>query len=367
MGVKALYLRGGAVRGVYGGADVVSASVYAALEGFFGPDGVRGIYMDELEGRPGRLRSLSRALAGRFPLYAPAAYAELKRGLEDGASLLFVDQSVYGAACREAKALNPRCAVAALFHNDERRYLLRSALRGGAAAELLKLPSVTRAERDAMERADLAIALSGRDADELERDYGRRPELILPPMVPDRRPAPKAYREGEPRYLFVGSAFKPNVEAARFLARRVMPLVPGSLTVAGRGFDAYAAELGSARVRVLGFVEDLDGLYARADAVASPVPWGSGIKVKTAEAFMYGMPFVGSPEALEGYDAAAAGARTARSPADYAQALTELRDPEHYAAAAAAARSYYLRSLSPAAGGALLTDALRRILGDGIA
>jgi polysaccharide biosynthesis protein PslH len=354
VGHRIIYVRGGAVRSFSGGADLISSSVKRMLDERYGAAEIGCVYMDELGKAPGKPRSLARAAAGRYPFYGRAASALVKAGARAGAELLFVDQSVYGLACAEAKAVSPGISCAVLFHNDERRYYAERAARGGKAHDLLLLPAIARAERAAMRKADLCIALSARDAMCLEEDYGRRPELVLPPGLEDRfnggvSPAAESEEPGL-RMLFVGSAFAPNLDAVRWFVKNVLPLVPGKLKVVGSGFEAHRAELGRGRVEIAGFVPDLGAVYSEADCVVSPVSWGSGIKVKTAEAFMHGMPLVGCAEALEGYDPEAAGAIRADDAESFAAALRSLESPESRQVRGRAARRYFLDALSyPAA------------------
>jgi glycosyltransferase involved in cell wall biosynthesis len=54
-------------------------------------------------------------------------------------------------------------------------------------------------------------------------------------------------------------------------------------------------------VRVIGTVDNLDEVYARCDCVVSPIFHGSGMKVKTADAFRHGKTVVGTPESFTGY------------------------------------------------------------------
>ena len=47
---------------------------------------------------------------------------------------------------------------------------------------------------------------------------------------------------------------------------------------------------------------NLEDYYDQADAMVMPIFVGDGMKVKTAEALMYGKPMFATDEALEGYD-----------------------------------------------------------------
>ena len=60
--------------------------------------------------------------------------------------------------------------------------------------------------------------------------------------------------------------------------------------------------LETSNVKVIGTVDNLDELYIKAEAVVIPIFSGGGMKVKTAEAMMYGKKIYGTEEALTGYD-----------------------------------------------------------------
>ena len=55
-------------------------------------------------------------------------------------------------------------------------------------------------------------------------------------------------------------------------------------------------------VTVVGSVENLDEWYNKADLVVGPIFKGEGMKTKTCEALMYGKRYLGTDEALEGYE-----------------------------------------------------------------
>lgn len=373
MAADILYLRGERVRSIQGGADLVSDSALRILKRRYGDSAVAEFYADEIAQRNGEsagpLASVARCLAGRYPACTRSVCREVEETCARGARLLFVDQSMYALACRTLPAAAPHTKIAVLFHNVERRFYIERALRARKAHNVLLVPGIARAERLAMRRADLVIALSERDSIGLENEYGRGADLVLPPGLTDRGPArriPKsaddAAAASELRMLFAGSAFPPNVDGVRWFIRNVLPDVNGSLTVAGRGFERLRPEFESASVRVPGGVPDLEPLYAEADVVISPIFWGSGIKIKTAEAFMYGLPLVGSAEALEGYDAGRAGALRADTPEEFARALSALSDPRERHARGALARQYFLDALSFDKAEALLGAALDRLV-----
>ena len=98
-----------------------------------------------------------------------------------------------------------------------------------------------------------------------------------------------------------------NDKAARWIVEEVWPAVasrvPGArLRLVGRGAtDAlrHAVE-GDERVELVGFVDDLADEYAGAAVALVPVLQGAGVKFKTIEALLHGVPVVTTTVGAEG-------------------------------------------------------------------
>lgn len=111
-------------------------------------------------------------------------------------------------------------------------------------------------------------------------------------------------RAGGKRAIFVASFhYKPNRNALRFLLEEVMPLVwadepDATLTVAGAGLPSHISD--DARVRALGFVDDLDAVYAEAECALVPLLQGGGSPLKLIEALAHQLPVIATPRAVAG-------------------------------------------------------------------
>lgn len=98
--------------------------------------------------------------------------------------------------------------------------------------------------------------------------------------------------------LFVGNfRHRPNADAVHFYAREVLPRVreslPGvELLLVGDNAPEEFAEYESAGVRVLGYVPDIEPVFARARVSAAPLRFGAGINGKIGEALAHGLPVV---------------------------------------------------------------------------
>jgi glycosyltransferase involved in cell wall biosynthesis len=117
--------------------------------------------------------------------------------------------------------------------------------------------------------------------------------------------APQAGIETDPALIaFHGNfGYPPNADAARFLARDVLPRaatrVPGAhLRLIGRNPPHDVQALAAEDVEVTGAVPDVRPLLAEAAVVACTLRTGTGIKNKLLEAAALGLPIVATSAAL---------------------------------------------------------------------
>ena len=109
--------------------------------------------------------------------------------------------------------------------------------------------------------------------------------------------------------LFLGDMKNtPNYLAAERMAQTIWPLVrvqvpDARLLIAGTNSDQLpSASAGLAGVEFLGFVPDLDALYAQSRVVCCPIMTGGGTRLKLVEAASYARPIVSTRIGAEGLD-----------------------------------------------------------------
>ena len=107
--------------------------------------------------------------------------------------------------------------------------------------------------------------------------------------------------------LFVGNfRHTPNKVSLKWFVREVLPQVLMKnadfvLNVVGTGLNsAEIAEIDCKGINLLGFVDDLDPLYAAAKVVVVPLQYGAGIKGKTCEALSHSSAVVSTSFGVEG-------------------------------------------------------------------
>lgn len=105
--------------------------------------------------------------------------------------------------------------------------------------------------------------------------------------------------------VFEGNmGFEPNVEAAVYFVREVLPLIrkqrPVRLTLVGIRPAPAVQALAGADVEVTGFVNDVRPYIDRAAVFVCPMLSGAGIKNKILQAWAMGIPVVGTSAATGG-------------------------------------------------------------------
>ncbi len=210
--------------------------------------------------------------------------------------IIFIDDTVLG---RIARFSNKH--VIAFYHNIEKRYA-RMIIMNHPIRRLPYYWSVCMNERYVSRKSVFRICLNNRDAIGLRKEYSVNSNFILPITMNDSMPIlfNNQYETGT--LLFVGSYFYPNIQGIIWFCKEVMPYIKKKLIIAGNGMEKIRNMINDDNIEVYGYIENLSELYQRSDAVVLPILSGEGMKVKTAEAMMYGKPIFATDEALEGYD-----------------------------------------------------------------
>lgn len=255
----------------------------------------------------------------------------------------------------------PQAAILLDEHNNETLIMQRKKeteqrlpLRLFLSLEVWKL---RRFEAWALQQADHVFVLSLQDLRALEQLAGGPfPSTIIPIGVQDpgmRRldieeqpettapdPGQTPIEDGGCRpisLLYVGTlTWGPNDEGLQWFLREVLPLmnaqgIPYTFDVAGKHPSRSLQDLaaGDPQVHLLGYVSDLTPYYALADALVVPLFVGSGQRVKIIEAYAAGVPVVTTTIGAEGlrYDNGQS-LWIADTPAEFVEALQDLRAPE---------------------------------------
>jgi len=190
-------------------------------------------------------------------------------------------------------------------HNCE--YLLMRKIFRKCLLKKLVLERVRKTEADACKKSDLILVCSEKEKQDFINIYNLGPECIH--IVPNgsyiRPPVSNEEKEQTQRELgiiagarviiFVGTHYKPNVDAARFVIKSLaLALKEYIFLVIGSVAKAFNSEEIPSNVNLLGEVseEKLDLALKSADIAINPMLSGSGINIKMVDYMSYGLPVV---------------------------------------------------------------------------
>ncbi|MDT5271767.1 MAG: hypothetical protein QOH49_3953 [Acidobacteriota bacterium] len=218
--------------------------------------------------------------------------------------------------------------------------------------------------------SDLVWFASSTDLDVMGREAPGVPSVVIPTIHrPHARGLPFAERE---HLLFVGNfRHRPNEDGVRFFVREVLPKVraelPGvELILVGDGAPQEFSRLAAEGVRLLGYVPDVDPLFARSRVFVAPIRFGAGIKGKIGEALAYAIPLVTTTVGAEGMSLRdGEEALIADTAEGFAAAVVRLyRDAELWSRLASNAHPHVERHFSPRIVGRIVNDSVKGLLGD---
>jgi glycosyltransferase involved in cell wall biosynthesis len=194
-------------------------------------------------------------------------------------------------------------------HNVESEYLLARAQAAGGVGpwQRREVTALRNWERAAWRAASEVVCVSTADAERVSRDASRA-ALVIPNGV-DVEAVPyvaPSQRRGFDM-LFVGLMdHAPNVVAAQFLAREVMPRVmreePNArLVLCGMNPAAEVRALAGERIVVTGFVPSVHSYLEAATVYVNPLRHGTGTSLKVLEALAAGLPLVSTAVGVRGF------------------------------------------------------------------
>ncbi len=219
--------------------------------------------------------------------------------------ILFTDTTLLG---KILKKVDRTVKIVVFLHNIEVEYA-RHRVKKEGWRYLPAYIATAYNEKLSLKYASRVICLNHRDSKLAGKIYGRtatdRSIDLLPISFKDRFDRDKINRKDSSReLLFIGSNFGPNYDGIKWFIQNIMhKLQEYKLIIVGKDFEKVREELERDNVSVVGTVENLDDYYYKYFNIILPIKYGDGMKVKTAEAMMFGMNIFATDEALEGYEA----------------------------------------------------------------
>ncbi|GAD53513.1 glycosyl transferase, group 1 [Halarchaeum acidiphilum MH1-52-1] len=174
-------------------------------------------------------------------------------------------------------------------------------------------------ERRSVEGADAIVCTSKRDADVYRERYDPRGPVIVAPngtyedSLRDHRPDSARATHVRTRYgidtdttvcLFMGSNYKPNVEAAEAVVEVARLMRDDAVHFLVMGSVGDAIDNTPANVTTTGYVEEgFEAHFDAADIALNPMLSGGGTNIKLIDFFARSLPVVSTPFGARGLDA----------------------------------------------------------------
>lgn len=228
---------------------------------------------------------------------------------EKNVEIVFCDNGYFGKLCKLIKTRYPDVLLISFNHGILRNKTNQQINeRKHNPMYWPQIYGLLRGELQTSRYADVNIVINSRDGEEFQKAYGRKAEIILPAYIEEMENIDKIVRVSHTaNILFVGGNFYPNVFGIKWFVENVLNELKGDakLTIVGRGLEFLRDDpviKKSSRVEVIGEVEDLSEWYNKSNIVVGPIFHGDGMKTKTAEALQFGKLYIGTKEALCGYE-----------------------------------------------------------------
>ncbi|RKT44484.1 glycosyltransferase [Thiocapsa rosea] len=226
---------------------------------------------------------------------------------------------------KRVRALCPHAKV--IFNTVDLHYLReerRTSTQTGAPSESV-VRRMKHQELEVVRGADTTIVISPIERELVAKEVPAARLRVIPLLreIPGRG----AGYDGRRGILFIGGfRHPPNADGILWFCERVWPIVHRrlpdiELSIVGSYPTPEVLGLEGNGVEVLGYVEDIEPLFARVRITVAPLLYGAGLKGKVVTSLGYGVPCVVTPTAAEGLEL------------DDGQGILVAAEPEAFAAA----------------------------------
>ncbi len=211
-------------------------------------------------------------------------------------------------------------------HNVEHQSAVQNALAVGSRLQRWLYQRDARLLKPLEEKfcRDASFVWTFSEADVVGHNLTAEQGCLLPLIVPKgggrRAAADKKFDAG-----LIGTwSWQPNFVGLKWFAEEVGPLLPASMKIAVAGsVPETALEIGS-QFSFLGRVDSAESFLNSVHIVPLVSRGGTGVQLKTIEAFQAGHPCIATASSLRGIDDIPPNCRKADNPAEFADALVQL-------------------------------------------
>jgi glycosyltransferase involved in cell wall biosynthesis len=304
---KLLFIRYKINDGIAEGGEILSQTNLNVIRSILGNEQIDEYAIHDISKRKfmDKLKGFFLFFCGMYYGITSSKLNELNE-LAQNYEIIYIDRSIFGIIAKFLKTQGYKGKIISFFHNFEPIYF-KDKLSSSIPFKSIIINCVRKNERWACQYSDIIIALNQRDNNLIQNHYKRAADILIPISFEDKYTPSDIQKqrslEEPPLCLFFGTNFSANTNGLLWFIKEVLPHVNIRLQIVGKGMEKIKSQLpNDSRIELYGSVPDLKEFIENADIVLSPIFKGSGMKVKTCEALMYGKHIIGSTEAFTGYD-----------------------------------------------------------------
>ena len=212
---------------------------------------------------------------------------------------IFFDQTIHGKLVKYiTKKLKCKCLVH--YHNNDAEYYHDLYKVGGIKYLSIYLSAVIN-QNLSKKYAYKNIFITKEDS--ISVGTTTNAKVIIPITLKDKYE--ECTENTENYILYIGAATFANIEGAKYIITKLATKSEIQFVLIGKNLKTEIDKLHLAipsNVLIFDYVESLSQYFLNASAFISPLFYGSGMKVKLAEALMYGKKILGTPLSFWGYD-----------------------------------------------------------------
>ncbi|RGR83287.1 glycosyltransferase [Heyndrickxia coagulans] len=165
---------------------------------------------------------------------------------------------------------------------------------------------VRKSELNVSKRYNNCLLISKQEIEFLNKNYGLTNIKQIKPLL-DRKEYERNLDVNDRVFIFLGnlSIAHNNVSIVNFIEKNIENMIKHNLKlkVIGKNPSERLLKLESkyrSNINVVGYVENLNEEFSKAYGMIIPLLFGSGVKIKTLEAFSIGLPIITTDYGIEG-------------------------------------------------------------------
>lgn len=304
---KALFISFQDFNNVYDGGSQANRRNVEMAKKILGENNVDCYFVNDAKNKRSVFSKISAVIYFPFGYFNGLTPKKVKEilALSKDYDYIYVNTSIFGIISKKLKEYGYNGKIINFFHNVESLYY-ESRVNKHLPFRNVIINCAARNDRYSLTYSDVAVGLCERDSETMKSLYGKAFDEFAPISFVDKcsdlAVEKDKLTDSKPKCYFIGSNFPANSEGLLWFVKNVLPHVNIDFHIIGKDMDLLkSSQQCLSEIPVHANVPDLAPYFIEADFMIFPIFSGSGMKVKTCEALMYGKNIIGTTETFEGY------------------------------------------------------------------